>query len=183
MDNTSKALAFLILAVPLLCACGTSAGTPVAPGPTSTVESPTAVPATPTSGTAVGVPVVSGGWEVTITNVHQESGVSCLTSTGASSSSALAPYTYLVVDAILRPLDSGDTAPATSNEAVLLTEDGTAVNASGGGTQGNYCLNTVVAFETESAGFVFLMKEETLTQALRFQFRDGPAIPLAIGGQ
>jgi hypothetical protein len=66
--------------------------------------------------------------------------------------------------------------------ATPITADGTVVNASGGGTDGKYCLNTVVTFETESAGFVFLVKKETLSQALMLQFRDGPQIPLVLGG-
>lgn len=187
MDNARKALGILILAVPLLSACGTSAGTPVSLPPTTTPVPPTAEEATPTSGLAMGMPVVSREWEITITDVHQESGVSCLISTGASSSSAVAPYTYLVVDATLRPLDACDTTRAASNEGILLTADGTAIKAGGRGTEGNYCLNTVVTFGTESAGFVFLVKGEPLTPISLEQglspLRESPPVSLLVQSQ
>jgi hypothetical protein len=183
MENAKRALAIVVLALPFLTACGATAPATVPPAPNATLVPPTAAQPTATAGIQMGAPVISGDWEITITDVHQESGVSCLTSTGASSSSAVAPYTYLVVDVTLRPLDGGDTAPASSNDATLLAEDGTVVNASGGGTDGNYCVNTTVTFETELAGFVFLVNEETLQGTLSFRFKDGPPIPLLVGGE
>ncbi len=129
----------------------------------------------------VGVPVRSEKWEVTVTQVRTMSAVSCVTETGAYSSSAVDPYTYLIVDATIRSLDVNQEASVSSSDGSLITADNQTIPASGGGTDAQgYCGSQHVYFNTEKTGFVFLVDQNQIDQEFKFQYSDVPPVPFKV---
>jgi hypothetical protein len=161
------------------------------PTPTSTpTNTPTATPTPmPTLVPAVGVPVVSGDWQITLMGAHQESKVS-----GSAYTYYPEPgYAFLVVDVVFRNLVPVQKIAISSKDAKLIYEDGKTHKADGGGdgTSG-LCADCTFDLDLESTsadkisemdlslGFVFVLQKDELNQAFEFQFKDMPKIPFSL---
>lgn len=86
------------------------------------------LPANPqaTGATGVGVPVVKGNWQITLSKVHQESSLQGMDTSGMGSGTYTpnSGYTFLVLDIQLRGLHGNQQITISPNIFALVSQDG-----------------------------------------------------------
>ena len=134
------------------------------------------------SSPGLGTPVSGGKWEVTITNARAEKQLMGSDGTRYTPNSG---FTFLVVDATFRNLDSSQETKITADSIAVMDRAGEVFKNVGSGFALTYSLGGAVTYSNDQSnslklGLVFSVKTANIDQAFNFQFMDVPPIAFTV---
>jgi len=130
----------------------------------------------------IGVPVLSGGWEVTVKNARKANELKTYI---GDTYTANPGYIFLIVDIMFRNLDNSERTVSTKNIAIINPKS-EIISARGSGDGTSFCgvdcdaTNYFQAGSERAISFVFVLEKEAINQVFKLQFQDLPRIPFRV---